>query len=459
MKNGDAYELEYAFIYTPGVAIAEGDRFCINLPNGGGGFSYADTTVANELETNLGSFVINNGQIVATLGGDAVGEMELRDGWFELIGHAINTGDEDKTVTLGDASGVSINVIIQPNHGGDGGGASSNGQVPFSDGEAVFDKTGKQTTNTQNDNTIEWEIQVNYDGLQSAFTSTEVTKKTDVLLVDVLPAETELLDLKIMVPVYIATPDGQMSDTTLNDPDKNLLYGKDQNGNLVNRGNVTEVADAEDCESLRSSILAGQTMMFGTCQNDAGQTVLMIYFGDLPTSGLTYDEIYQGGDANVSIEVQLSENENLDAAQIDKTREVYVGEKEILAYLVGYTTKVTGESGIYTNQATLSYNNNTEESAESQVDFNKAGGGASVGDDEEPGVPEEPEQPGLGGDGEILPVPSVTDGKLTTDKKVDKVVPNPHTADGVEAEIYVLVVSTLTLAGAAVQIRKALVCD
>ena len=357
IKVGDKLKLSYEGNISPESMeqINAGDYFTIQLPD----TEYISTIEGTyDLKTEDGevyaTYTIANGALTVTLTEVGASQSEIDDGWIQITGSAIKSGDN---VVISTNGNVPITINIKPGSGGSGGGGGNDaGQTEIPDGKITFTKDGKQYDGKD---ILNWHLNVNYDGLRQMVSGENVSQKNKVILVDTLPNEVavDMGSIYITAPIFVPTPDGKMSGYSI--------------GYLRVTPTVLYAEDGESYEHFYQRINTFSSLSVGVYENK-----ILFGFGNLPGNGVTYDSNYI--DSLVASHVSSGD---ITEAQGSRLKEVYDSEGptegQIVGYDVSYDTNVTGDSGDYTNIAQLLWNTDDEKDAQYTIAYNSTSGGAS----------------------------------------------------------------------------------
>lgn len=357
IKVGDKIKLSYEGNISPESMeqINAGDYFTIQLPD----TEYISTIEGTyDLKTEDGevyaTYTIANGALTVTLTEVGASQSEIDDGWIQITGSAIKSGDN---VVISTNGNVPITINIKPGSGGSGGGGGNDaGQTEIPDGKITFTKDGKQYDGKD---ILNWHLNVNYDGLRQMVSGENVSQKNKVILVDTLPNEVtvDMGSIYITTPIFVPTPDGKMSGYSI--------------GYLRVTPTVLYAEDGESYEHFYQRINTFSSLSVGVYENK-----ILFGFGNLPGNGVAYDSNYI--DSLVASHVSSGD---ITEAQGNRLKEVYGSEGstegQIVGYDVSYDTNVTGDSGDYTNTAQLLWNTDDEKDAQYTIAYNSTSGGAS----------------------------------------------------------------------------------
>ncbi|WP_101773324.1 Cna B-type domain-containing protein [Peptostreptococcus faecalis] len=364
---GDSIFFEYNWSVSPENMenIRSGTYFNVKLPSQ----DYITIPHFNgELKDSqgdiIGTYDVVNNEIIVTFS-DAVNEKsEIVNGFFNFSG-IVSKGGDNIYIGEKDSEEIVINIEEKETPPGPVDPEKGPSEEKMKDEELPFKKVGKQEGNN---NMLSWNMTVNYRELYNLVSNNpvvDVTPKSNVLLEDILPegvnvnypvSGSEFPTYSLLVPVFAPTPEGEMSGYA-------ATY-------LQKKMEIKTPSEGQSYEDFKEIIRKSQVPTMGIFENK-----VLIGFGNLPGNGDTYYGL-AGSKAEFENTIDHKvEIGHITKDQADRMKEVYgpngpTGGK-VLGYSATVYTVVTGDSGTYRNDATLEWDNNSEENAGIDIKFVK----------------------------------------------------------------------------------------
>lgn len=322
------------------------DFFSFNLPTTHYRFDDEEEHELRDVKNELiGRYRVKNGQIVTNLTEVGLSKQGLVDGYFTIYGQAVKEGQiNDWKVTEGLTMPP---VTIGPE--------TNNGDLdyPF---EKPLEKYGSQVLNK---NELQWTIYVNSDNEVKRFNKEPVKELKDAFLIDELAGNQVFKDMRIEAIVNVAKPDGKMSNL-------NLGWFTAQGIQNIESSGCSNLADFK--EKLKTT---------GPGSYGVYNNTIVVYFGNLPGSGLTLPDYLINNNAQKIKELgqQYKDKGWINDDQINNTAKYYFENPELISFGVSIFTEASGEDTKFENTATLETSNQDIEADDTYINFQNIEGG------------------------------------------------------------------------------------
>ncbi|NLB91325.1 MAG: Cna B-type domain-containing protein, partial [Clostridiales bacterium] len=358
IKNGDSLTLEYRWSVSAGNIsnINPNDFFTVDLPAPVNlkGDEDKQIPILDSGGKEMGYYIISEGVLTATLNEDAVNREYLENGFFNISITAINDGEEDIKISIGD-----IEITIKPGTGG-GGDNEQDTETPVADHDIDYRKSGQQMGVS---NQLAWHISINYSNLKNKIEGKNVSPMRDVTLEDELSEGTKISDtpeFSIRTALYVPTSEGGMSGysyTSLNlKPD--FISS--------NNGESKEIFFERVKESGKTWPTVGVY----------GDNYIVWAFGDLPREDITYNSL-ASNDGAIEQLINNAYNEGIiNDTQRDHMVKVYSNGAPVIAYDISFQVEVTKKGdNTYKNTAILKWSDDGKKSLSFSIQYDDSQGG------------------------------------------------------------------------------------
>lgn len=346
---GNRVHLEYFWNLSKAALkqITVNDYFSFDLPNSN--FQFNDTEERQLLNKNqvlIGHWKIKDGKVLFRLNEVGLSKEGIENGTFKATGDAIKAGDDiSYTVT----EGVTLPPItVVP--------GVNNNEKP-NDIKVPLLKLGNQRENA---NELVWTNYVNYPNEELRFNGSTPNTLNNAFFIDELTDGQELKDARIETVVHTATSDGKMS------------MQKMDWVNVKNQATQINKTTETSLDQFKATLKATGTFSYGMYNN-----TFVIFFGDLPGSGIKLDDYF----LNNTLETRLTDliaAGKLTEAAAQHTRDYYKKKQDVIAFGVTLITYADGEDRDFKNVATLESDNGGSSSGEYVIHYQNVDGSAST---------------------------------------------------------------------------------
>lgn len=327
--------------------ITVDDYFTFDLPNSNFHFNdVEERKLFNKNDVLIGHWKLESGKIFFRLNETGLSKEGIEKGEFQVVGEASKAG-EDISYTV--TEGVTLPPItVVP--------GVNNNEKP----NDIKDPLLKLGNQRENANELVWTNYVNYPNEEIRFNGGTPTTLKNTFFIDELTDGQELKDARIEAVTHTATSDGKMSMQKL------------EWVNVKNQATKINKTTETSLDQFKATLKASGTFSYGLYDN-----TFVIFFGDLPGSGIKLDDYF----LNNTLETRLTKliaDGKLSEIAAQHTRDYYKKKQDVISFGVTLITYVDGKDRDFKNVATLESDTGGSSTGEYIIHYQNVDGSANT---------------------------------------------------------------------------------